>query len=67
MAEPVHQPIYRFNDWPEHTVSSTKILVIDNYDSFVYTLVGYLQELGAETAVYRNDDLSVEELASASI
>jgi len=61
MAEPVHQPIYRFNDWPEHTVSSTKILVIDNYDSFVYTLVGYLQELGAETAVYRNDDLSVEE------
>ena len=42
-------------------MSSTKILVIDNYDSFVYTLVGYLQELGAETAVYRNDDLGVEE------
>ena len=42
-------------------MSSTKILVIDNYDSFVYTLVGYLQELGAETTVYRNDDLSVQE------
>jgi len=42
-------------------VSSTKILVIDNYDSFVYTLVGYLQELGAQTTVYRNDDLSAQE------
>ena len=39
---------------------STRILVVDNYDSFVYTLVGYLQELGAETTVIRNDDLSVE-------
>ncbi|WP_159610543.1 aminodeoxychorismate/anthranilate synthase component II [Glutamicibacter sp. JC586] len=42
-------------------MSSTKILVIDNYDSFVYTLVGYLQELGAQTTVYRNDDLSAQE------
>jgi para-aminobenzoate synthetase component 2 len=33
----------------------TRILVIDNYDSFVYTLNGYLQELGAETEVLRND------------
>jgi len=41
---------------------STRILVVDNYDSFVYTLVGYLQELGAETTVIRNDDLSVEEV-----
>ncbi|MBO0594662.1 aminodeoxychorismate/anthranilate synthase component II [Nesterenkonia sp. E16_7] len=37
-----------------------RILVIDNYDSFVYTLVGYLRELGAEATVIRNDDLSVE-------
>lgn len=35
----------------------TRILVIDNYDSFVYTLVGYLQELGAEAVVVRNDQL----------
>lgn len=41
---------------------STRILVVDNYDSFVYTLVGYLQELGAETTVIRNDDVSVEEV-----
>ena len=34
-----------------------KILVVDNYDSFVYTLVGYLEQLGAETTVIRNDDL----------
>ena len=33
----------------------TRILVIDNYDSFVYTLNGYLMELGANTDVVRND------------
>lgn len=33
----------------------TRILVIDNYDSFVYTLNGYLMELGADTLVLRND------------
>ena len=37
------------------------ILVIDNYDSFTYNLVHYLNELGAETLVKRNDALSVEE------
>ena len=40
----------------------TKILVIDNYDSFVYTLNGYLRELGAETVVVRNDQIAPEEL-----
>lgn len=37
------------------------ILVIDNYDSFTYNLVHYLNELGAETLVYRNDAITVEE------
>ncbi|WP_395673155.1 anthranilate synthase component II [Phenylobacterium sp.] len=37
------------------------ILVIDNYDSFTYNLVHYLNELGAETVVRRNDALSVGE------
>lgn len=32
------------------------ILVIDNYDSFVFTIVSYLQQLGAQTTVVRNDD-----------
>ena len=39
----------------------TRVLVIDNYDSFVYTLNGYLQQLGAETHVIRNDEVSVGE------
>jgi para-aminobenzoate synthetase component 2 len=40
----------------------TKILVLDNYDSFVYTLNGYLQQLGAQTEVLRNDAVSEAEL-----
>ena len=42
----------------------TRILVIDNYDSFVYTLNGYLQELGAETEVVRNDAIAAADVAS---
>ncbi len=38
-----------------------RVLVIDNYDSFVYNLVQYLGELGAEPVVYRNDALTVED------
>ena len=34
---------------------SPRILVVDNYDSFVFTIVGYMQELGAECEVVRND------------
>ncbi len=37
------------------------ILVIDNYDSFTYNLVHYLNELGAQTNVVRNDALTVEQ------
>lgn len=40
----------------------TNILVIDNYDSFVYTLNGYLQQLGARTRVIRNDEVTTGEL-----
>jgi len=40
------------------------IVVIDNYDSFTYNLVQYLGELGAEVRVYRNDSISVPELAA---
>jgi para-aminobenzoate synthetase component 2 len=42
----------------------TRILVIDNYDSFVYTLNGYLLQLGAETEVMRNDAFPEVEAAS---
>ena len=40
-----------------------KILVVDNYDSFTYNLVQYMAELGAEPAVFRNDEVSTGELA----
>ena len=36
----------------------TRILVVDNYDSFVFTIVGYLQQLGAECEVVRNDAIA---------
>ena len=38
-------------------MSSPKILVVDNFDSFVFNLVNYLNELGATTTVIRNDEL----------
>jgi para-aminobenzoate synthetase component 2 len=41
----------------------TRVLVIDNYDSFVYTLNGYLRQLGAHTDVVRNDVVPVDALA----
>ena len=37
------------------------LLVLDNYDSFTYNLVQYLEELGAETRTFRNDELTVDE------
>ena len=42
----------------------TRVLVIDNYDSFVYTLNGYLIQLGAETTVLRNDAFGADDAAS---
>lgn len=41
-----------------------KILVIDNYDSFVYNLVHYLEELDCKVTVIRNDQFHLEEVAS---
>jgi anthranilate synthase/aminodeoxychorismate synthase-like glutamine amidotransferase len=43
-------------------VNLRRILVVDNYDSFVYNLVQYLGELGSEPLVVRNDTHSVDEL-----
>ena len=40
----------------------TRILVVDNYDSFVFNLVQYLAQLGAEPVVRRNDDVSVSDI-----
>ena len=40
-----------------------KILVIDNYDSFTYNLVHYLEDLDCEVTVYRNDEFELDEIA----
>ena len=40
-----------------------KLLMIDNYDSFTYNIVQYLGELGAEVEVFRNDEITVAEIA----
>ena len=40
----------------------TRILVVDNYDSFVFNLVQYLQQLGAEVVVKRNDEVNAESI-----
>ena len=42
---------------------SNRVLVIDNYDSFVYILVQYLGELGLEPVVFRNDKLSLQDVS----
>ena len=46
---------------------STQVLVIDNYDSFVYNLVHYLEDLGCKVTVKRNDQLSLEEAEAAMV
>ena len=40
------------------------LLMIDNYDSFTYNLVQYFGELGADVRVFRNDEISVEQIAA---
>jgi para-aminobenzoate synthetase component II len=42
---------------------SARILVVDNYDSFVFNLAQYLQQLGAEVVVRRNDDIDLADVA----
>ncbi len=40
------------------------LLIIDNYDSFTYNLAQYFSQLGAETAVRRNDEISLDEIGA---
>ena len=40
------------------------VLVIDNYDSFTYNIVQYFGELGAQVEVYRNDEISIDEITA---
>lgn len=43
------------------------LLMIDNYDSFVYNLVRYFEELGEEVIVYRNDKITVEDIKKMNL
>jgi len=43
-------------------VAASRVVVVDNYDSFTYNLVQYLGELGAEPIVHRHDAISVQEI-----
>ena len=45
-------------------MSRLKLLMIDNYDSFTYNIVQYFGELGAEVEVFRNDEITVADLAA---
>jgi len=46
-------------------MTKPSVVMIDNYDSFTWNIVQYLWELGAEVAVHRNDEISIEDIASA--
>jgi anthranilate synthase component II len=46
------------------SIAAPVLLVLDNYDSFTYNLVQYFGELGEDVAVYRNDTLSVSDVAA---
>jgi anthranilate synthase component 2 len=48
---------------PSGARGQKKILVIDNYDSFTYNLVHYLEDLDCEVTVYRNDEFDIDEIA----
>lgn len=48
---------------PKQSEMGRKILMLDNYDSFTYNLVHYLEDLGCEVTVKRNDQLTLEEVA----
>ncbi len=52
--------------WQADVMSSRRVVVLDNYDSFVYNLVQYLGELGADPIVHRNDDVSVDDVLALS-
>lgn len=47
-------------------MSTVKVVMVDNYDSFTYNLVQYLGELGADVTVVRNDQVSVDDIERLS-
>ena len=48
----------------KNTSQKTRVLMIDNYDSFTYNIVQYFGELGVEVEVFRNDEITIELIAA---
>ena len=48
-------------------MSGVRVLVVDNYDSFVFNLVQYLAQLGADVVVRRNDEVTVDDIESLGV
>lgn len=48
-------------------MATKKVLLIDNYDSFVYNIARYVRELGHECIVYRNDKVTLQELLKLNL
>jgi anthranilate synthase component II len=55
---------YNINNFTAYTNYMKKVLIIDNYDSFTYNLVHYLEELNCHVTVFRNDEFDLEEVNS---
>src|SRR5205809_6417708 len=51
-------------DWTPPKEAESMVLLIDNYDSFTYNLAQYFGELGCDVLVKRNDEISIDEIAS---
>ena len=60
-VEFAHQHLHRLRHSVKGIILVTRILVIDNYDSFVFNIVQYLSQLGAKVDVLRNDEVTVEQ------
>jgi anthranilate synthase component 2 len=50
--------LFGFGEW------EVKLLMVDNYDSFTYNIVQYFGELGAQVEVFRNDEITIEQIAA---
>ena len=46
-----------------HTVSNPQVLVVDNFDSFVYNIVQYLEELGTKCTIQKNNEIEIAQLS----
>lgn len=60
-VEFAHHRLHRLRHNVNEIILVTRILVIDNYDSFVFNIVQYLSQLGAKVDVLRNDEVTVEQ------